>query len=134
MADQTTARDRAIEMAARLEWAVAEEPGYGFLLRSAREAAEVLRTISAIPEGVDAADELHSRNVEAKSATIRAAGLAAELADAQAAIQRVRALHRRGDSSPWCEHCDVRGDGDPVLWPCPTLRAIDGDTTETERT
>lgn len=48
-----------------------------------------------------------------------------ELDKAQSAIERVRALHRRGDSTPWCEHCDVRGDQDPVLWPCPTLQALD---------
>lgn len=58
MTDQTTARASAAEMAQRLEWAVDNEPGYGFLLRAAGEAAKVLRTLPGAPEEGDRADEL----------------------------------------------------------------------------
>jgi hypothetical protein len=56
--------------------------------------------------------------------------LRTELTAAQAAIQRVRDLHRQHvltapDHDPYCEVCSYE-DG----WPCPTVRALDGDTTE----
>jgi hypothetical protein len=56
--------------------------------------------------------------------------MADELTAAQAAIQRVRDLHRQHvltapDHDPYCEVCSYE-DG----WPCPTVRALDGDTTE----
>ncbi|GGW15720.1 hypothetical protein GCM10018980_52060 [Streptomyces capoamus] len=46
-----------------------------------------------------------------------------ESADLQAAIARVRALHREEYGS--CAHC-TREDGVP--YPCPTIRALNGDT------
>jgi hypothetical protein len=42
--------------------------------------------------------------------------------EARAALDRVRALHKRIAESPlvvWCEE-------DGFSWPCPTIRAIDG--------
>jgi hypothetical protein len=101
----------------------------------------------AAPEGVDAADEQDDpwycptcdeltrscphlpdgMDVEAQGE------MADELTAAQAAIQRVRDLHRQHvltapDHDPYCEVCSY-DDG----WPCPTVRALDGDTTEEKR-
>lgn len=47
---------------------------------------------------------------------------------AEAAITRVRQLHR--EEYGCCEHCTR---ADSVPYPCPTIRALDGDTTSKEQ-
>lgn len=76
--------------------------------------------------------ELHRRNVEAKSATIRAAGLADDLAAAQAAIQRVRA---ECDGAEKRAHDMVgifsgKKGAEVPAWVGKIRRALDGDATE----
>ncbi|MGI9142014.1 MAG: hypothetical protein ACR2IJ_02380 [Fluviibacter sp.] len=47
----------------------------------------------------------------------------AAIARLEAAIQRVRDMHRREPLMDfgWCNRCDQR-------WPCDTIRALDGET------
>lgn len=55
--------------------------------------------------------------------------LTAERDAALAAIERVRAVHRKDARLPdWpeCTHCTVGMLQDPVDWPCDTIRALDG--------
>lgn len=58
--------------------------------------------------------------------------LVAEVERLRAAEQRVRDLHDfeqyHDELSPWCAHCnrDDNERDDVVLWPCPTLLALDG--------
>ncbi|MFI5687918.1 hypothetical protein [Streptomyces sp. NPDC051636] len=51
-----------------------------------------------------------------------------EPSGADTAIARVRALHREECGS--CAHCTR---ADSVPYPCPTIRALDGDTTSKEQ-
>lgn len=57
--------------------------------------------------------------------------MVADLEEAQAAIQRVRELHREveGPGFTYCKHCDRIGGGifGTCEWPCETIRALDGD-------
>lgn len=46
------------------------------------------------------------------------------IAELEATVQRVRALHR-----PHCDTCGMCGQCD-FPWPCPTIRALDGDGDE----
>lgn len=52
-----------------------------------------------------------------------------EARKAQAAIERVRAVHESeqyiDDAWPHCLEC-TKDNADVVPWPCPTLRALDG--------
>lgn len=53
-------------------------------------------------------------------------GLRQQLAAAEAAIARVRALHRHNPNSDTCEPCSDRDYPDySVPWPCPTIAALD---------
>jgi hypothetical protein len=51
----------------------------------------------------------------------------AELERLRAAIERVRAVHRRYDDDPggpaYCIGCNEYD----MAWPCPTIRALDGE-------
>lgn len=88
----------------------------------------------AAPEGVDAAaaqaamtyEEARAKARELGTVFRRLAGTCdergRELTAAQAAIQRVRELHVSSLEGRWCATC--RGP-----YPCPTVRALDGDTT-----
>lgn len=49
-----------------------------------------------------------------------------QLDTAREAVDRVRALHHDWDADPGhCAHCQD-GTGTPLRWPCPTIRALDG--------
>lgn len=50
----------------------------------------------------------------------------AELEQAEAAIARVHALHRKATHGPDCVHCAAFGPGYDNTWPCQTIRALDG--------
>ncbi|MFP8960013.1 DUF3846 domain-containing protein [Streptomyces nanhaiensis] len=53
--------------------------------------------------------------------------LAQTVRDAEAALDRVRALHVRNQNTGDCEHCSERDYPNyAVPWPCPTIRALDG--------
>lgn len=56
----------------------------------------------------------------------------AELNKAREAIERVRQLHQpieNGEWEPHCSHCrEGVGYVDFVDYPCPTIKALDGDT------
>lgn len=47
---------------------------------------------------------------------------------AEARIQTVRGMHQRADCTEgdYCEHCPCTCRA-PGAWPCPTIRALDGD-------
>ena len=52
----------------------------------------------------------------------------AEMKPELAAFDRVCALHRRNEDTGDCEHCSERDYPDyAVLWPCPTIRALEGE-------
>ncbi|RSS92479.1 hypothetical protein EF919_18265 [Streptomyces sp. WAC02707] len=54
-------------------------------------------------------------------------GLARQAARAEAVIARARTLHQEWDADPGhCAHCQD-GMGTPLPWPCPTIRALDGE-------
>lgn len=78
----------------------------------------------------DALDQLYDRLEFTEGAVSRmrdraeVAGVRAERA--QAAIARVRALHRRNEHTGTCEHCSQRDYPDyAVPSPCPTVQALD---------
>lgn len=48
--NETTARDRAAEMAEHLDWTADNATGYAQLERVAREAAGVLRALAGVPD------------------------------------------------------------------------------------
>ena len=60
--------------------------------------------------------------------------MVADLEEAQAAIQRVRELHKPVpgfNGHQWCDaQCEATCDGDATEWPCATIRALDGDALE----
>jgi hypothetical protein len=147
MTDQTAARDRAIEAAGVPTADVAvcglcghtmtqERCGYasadGVRLchtddHSCYHRWTVYGERPAAPEGVDAVDEPQPHRCEYKDdlarAMTRIERMADELTAAQAAIQRVRELHTPSDEGDFCRECGSN-------CPCPTVRALDGDTTE----
>lgn len=46
------------------------------------------------------------------------------------AVKRVRELHKPWNDlgEQWCEHCKSgKQDTEPVKYPCPTIKALDGD-------
>ncbi|MFJ3794974.1 hypothetical protein ACIPSJ_01660 [Streptomyces sp. NPDC090088] len=43
------------------------------------------------------------------------------------AITRVRALHRQATHGTTCIHCAAFGPAYDNTWPCPTIRALDGE-------
>jgi len=53
-----------------------------------------------------------------------------KLRAAEAALSRVKALHRPDSSGDWCDHCwtgpDSHGNGTSPAWPCATTRALGG--------
>ncbi|MFE3031543.1 hypothetical protein ACFXKY_07830 [Streptomyces canus] len=50
-----------------------------------------------------------------------------QAARAEAATERVRALHRRNEHTGDCEHCSAGDYPDySVPYPCPTIRALEG--------
>lgn len=52
---------------------------------------------------------------------------------AQAAVERVRALHTELNTT--CAHCSHRGllrEGWHIDWPCPTIRALDAQSETTD--
>jgi hypothetical protein len=55
--------------------------------------------------------------------------MAEEIVGLRAAIERVRALHASVEIGfgPICDECSSASDGWIVPYPCPTLRALDGD-------
>ena len=57
--------------------------------------------------------------------------MVADLEEAQAALEKVRELHREveGPGFTYCEHCDHISDGifGSCKWPCATIRALDGE-------
>ena len=57
------------------------------------------------------------------------AALREENADLRAAIERVRTLHTSVEIGfgPICNECSSASDGWIVPYPCPTLRALDGE-------
>jgi hypothetical protein len=55
------------------------------------------------------------------------ATLREENAQLRAAIERVRALHRPTFDGAHCVVCYASYSSDWALYPCPTLRALDGD-------
>lgn len=48
----------------------------------------------------------------------------AEIERLLGSVERVRALHRRLDSTPWCGVC-VDEDNEEQIWPCETWRVLD---------
>ena len=50
----------------------------------------------------------------------------APAARVEAAIGRVRALHRKNTHGDDCNHCAAFGPGYDNTWPCQTIRALDG--------
>jgi len=101
-------------------WALGPELA-GKLIDAFRELA---RLRAAAPEGVDVADERRQLVDLVKLGEEKQQLLADQLAAAQAAIGRVRELHvADGDMCAECGHPSSLG-------PCPTVRALDGDTTE----
>ena len=83
--------------------------------------------LDALYERLEAAEETESQRQLAvareafASATVRAARAAA-------AIARVRTLHHRNEHTGNCEHCSERDYPDyGVPYPCPTIRALDGE-------
>lgn len=55
------------------------------------------------------------------------------------AIQRVRDLHKPVERSyipdrPYCEECGQDDDGELTLWPCNTIKALDGDNAQEKHT
>ena len=60
--------------------------------------------------------------------------LAKKLADREAAIRRVRELHHPipgFNGGQWCgAHCEATVDGDPTQYPCPTIKALEGDSDD----
>ncbi|MER5715753.1 hypothetical protein [Streptomyces sp. NPDC002132] len=81
--------------------------------------------LDALYEQLEAAEETESQ----RQLTVAREALASattRAARAEAAVARVRALHRDWDADPGrCAHCQD-GMGTPLPWPCPTLRALDG--------
>lgn len=52
------------------------------------------------------------------------------LEDLHETLERVRRLHKKykGDVQAFCEHCqDSRQSSGMALYPCPTLKALDGE-------
>ena len=93
-----------------------------------------LHSLSALRQ---AADHLRAEERHWWADTIMAAIETLTRDDSAAeAIERVRALHVRGDE--WCAYhestlcgCfDAYCDGCEVVWPCPTIQALDGVGTD----
>jgi hypothetical protein len=60
--------------------------------------------------------------------------LAARLADANARLEAVEALHKPDSTGDWCDHCwtgpDAHGNGPSPEWPCATYAALHPDPSE----
>lgn len=91
--------------------------------------ADVLRRMaSKISRGAVrvAGKALSTEQPERRDALMQAhAALAAQAGRDQAAINRVRQIHQRGDNGAgvYCERC---ADGGDINWPCATIAALDG--------
>ncbi len=75
-------------------------------------------------------EQLHDRLYTAERALSRireALGTETLVTAAGVALNRVRALHRAENG--WCWECTAET---AIAWPCPTIRAIEGDTTTEE--
>lgn len=97
----------AVELAPRVKAAV-------------HDALATARLVDRVPFDEDALSNLVASAVMAEILRVRQA-TPAESAQARA-IQRIRALHRNEYGSCWeCTH------ESSVLYPCPTIRALDGD-------
>ncbi|MFE0132424.1 hypothetical protein ACFWY6_12755 [Streptomyces sp. NPDC059037] len=78
---------------------------------------DLLDALYAHAEQADAVTAETKRLMERRTATLRERAVRAE-----AAIERVRALHLKYEDSEHCQH-------DGEQWPCPTLAALDEPTT-----
>ncbi len=67
------------------------------------------------------------RHPTATLASGEGAVLVQEIDQLRAAIERVRALHRPTFDGAHCVVCYASYSSDWALYPCPTLRALDGD-------
>lgn len=91
-----------------------------------------IETLTSEVERLRGALDAADRQIEARTGTTagerlfraRAEEVEAERDDARAALDRVRAEHV---ATPWSDGSLVCS-GCGRLWPCPTLRALDGDT------
>lgn len=70
----------------------------------------------------------YSASTDKEESTV-VVNMAEEIAKLRAAIGRVRALHASVEIGfgPICDECSSASDGWIVPYPCPTLRAIDGE-------
>jgi hypothetical protein len=80
-----------------------------------------------------AAYDQQARDIEALSAGVtgqseRARAAEARAATAEAAVQRVLAIHTNMNPGPGAPECCICCDMDgPLLWPCPTVQAVSTD-------
>jgi hypothetical protein len=96
----------------------------------------VLEVLRQTREQIDEAlnDEIADRQLALEGAKTQLDDLIPRAERTEAAIERVRALHEpeqyHDELQPWCTYCnrDDNTRDDVVLWPCPTLAALD--TTE----
>jgi hypothetical protein len=93
--------------------------------RHERAAGEAIRDAVASLAASDAAMEMATAELLAKDATIGrldedVAGWISRAVDAEATIERVKALHSRYNTGH-ATRCNVYR----VSWPCPTIRAIE---------
>lgn len=95
---------------------------HGESCEKCREKWPCVAVMRAAGPSLDAIADLPSQNV------------AARLADRDAALARVEALHQPDPTGDWCDHCwtgpDTHGNGPSPEWPCATIRALHPDPSE----